>query len=55
MFSLDSPIIGWYMTAEYGQNYVLMAGAENTRRWGKYHCTAGLQFYKFGVKCFTTY
>ena len=28
---------------------------ENTHRWGKYHCTAGLQFYKFGFNCFTTY
>ena len=29
--------------------------AENTHRWGKYHCTAGLLFYKFGFSCFTTY
>ena len=24
----------------------LMLESENTHRWGKYHCTAGLQFYK---------
>ena len=28
---------------------------ENTHRWGKYHCMDGLQFYKFGLNCLTTY
>ena len=26
---------------------------ENTHHCGKYHCTAGLQFYKLGFRCFT--
>ena len=26
---------------------------ENTQGQGKYHYTAGLQFYKFGFNCFT--
>ena len=29
--------------------------SDNTRRWGKYHCTTGPQFYKFGFNCFITY
>ena len=27
---------------------------ENIHFWGKYHCTAGLQFYKFGFNFFNT-
>ena len=29
--------------------------SENAHRWGKHHCTAGLQFYKFALDCFTKY
>ena len=29
--------------------------AESTHCWGKYHCTASLQVYKFGFNCFTTH
>ena len=32
-----------------------MEQAKNTHHWGKDHCTACLQFYKFGSSCFTTY
>ena len=28
---------------------------ENTHYWGMHHCTAAVQFYKFGFACFTTY
>ena len=31
------------------------AYAENTHRWGKHHYTAGLQFYKVALDCFTEY
>ena len=29
--------------------------AKNTHRWGKDHCTVGLQFYKVALDCFTKY
>ena len=29
--------------------------SENTHRWGTHHCTAGLQFYKVALDCFTKY
>ena len=29
--------------------------SENAHRWGKDHCTAGLQFYKVALDCFTKY
>ena len=34
-------------------NHWPKARPESTRCWGKYHCTVGLQFYKFGFICFT--
>ena len=33
----------------------LSNSAENTHCWGKHHCTAGLQFYKVALDCFTKY
>ena len=36
-------------------NWTCLYSPENTHRWGKYHCMACLQFYKFGFSCFTTY
>ena len=32
--------------------YNPMMAPENTQCWGKYHCTVGFQFYKFGLNCF---
>ena len=33
---------------------ILRLPSQRLHHWGKYHCTAGLQFYKFGFNCFTT-
>ena len=37
------------------RNLLQQQHSENTHSWGKYHCMAGLQFYKFRFSCFTTY
>ena len=29
--------------------------SENANHWGKHYSMAGLQFYKYGFNCFTTY
>ena len=34
-------------TFVYSKLQILMPRSENTHRWGKYHCMAGHQFYKF--------
>ena len=34
---------------------LLNVQSENTHRWGKDHCMAGLQFYKVALDCFTKY
>ena len=32
----------------------VLVSVDNTHCWWQDHCTAGLQFYKFGLYCFTT-
>ena len=36
------------------EGHPVLSPLENTHYWGKYHCTAGLQLYKYGFNCFIT-